>query len=227
MEARKLVGPNAGSLKYDILTALSVAGMSGSQTFQTSMFRLISIITARYNWQLDELSVGQKALAKMWSVDERTVKREIKRLVDCGLLNKKRQGVRGRVSAYKLNYDEVWRVSRSSWLNVGEDFHERMTVNASKSDLKIVKMDFSTAVSSEPSEPTWRAVRETLRLEDPAAFQNWFSKLVSEGLRSGILTVRAPNAFIARYIESNLGQNLFYASKKSFPDIVKVKIVSA
>ena len=72
MEQIKRIGPKAGSLKYDLLTALSVAGLHGSPTEQTSLMRLNALITARYNWRLEEVSVGQVELARLWSVNERT-----------------------------------------------------------------------------------------------------------------------------------------------------------
>ena len=81
MEQIKRVGPNAGALKYDLLTALSVAGLHGTPTEQTSLMRLTALITARYNWRLEEVSVGQDELARLWAVNLRTVKREMKRLM--------------------------------------------------------------------------------------------------------------------------------------------------
>ena len=96
MNPLRLTGPEAGVIKYDLLTALSVAGLNGSPTLQTSLMRLIAAVTSRYNWRADELSVGQRDLARMWSVNERTVKREIKRLTDAQLLICTRGGVRGR-----------------------------------------------------------------------------------------------------------------------------------
>ena len=86
MDAKRFTGPQAGSQKYDLLTALAVAGLCGSPGFQTSMLRLIALVTARYNWARDELTVGQREMARMWSVDERTVKRELKRLTTAGVL---------------------------------------------------------------------------------------------------------------------------------------------
>ena len=56
----RLTGKGAGAEKYDLLTALSVAGLSGSPTEQTSMLRLIAVLTARYNWAADELSMGHR-----------------------------------------------------------------------------------------------------------------------------------------------------------------------
>ena len=126
MKTNRFTGPRAGALKYDLLTALAVAGLSGSPGFQTSMLRLVALVTARYNWARDELTVGQREMARMWSVDERTVKREIKRLTSADILLQLRPGVRGRVAAYRLNIAEIHRLSAPVWERVGPDFSERM-----------------------------------------------------------------------------------------------------
>ena len=126
MNPLRLTGPEAGVIKYDLLTALSVAGLNGSPTLQTSLMRLIAAVTSRYNWRADELSVGQRDLARMWSVNERTVKREIKRLTDAQLLICTRGGVRGRVAAYRLNYAQIARLSGPCWPLVGPDYDARV-----------------------------------------------------------------------------------------------------
>ena len=62
MSLKRFTGPAAGSQKYDLLTALAVAGLNGTPGFQTSMLRLVALVTARYNWARNELTVGQKDL---------------------------------------------------------------------------------------------------------------------------------------------------------------------
>ena len=57
MEQIKHVGPRAGALKYDLLTALMLTGLHGSSTVQTSMARLsllIATIDAPHMLILDE-----------------------------------------------------------------------------------------------------------------------------------------------------------------------------
>ena len=101
MQPGRVTGPGSGVHKYDILTAVAIAGLHGSTTQQVSALRLISLITARYNWQRNELSIGQAEMARLWGVNERTAKREVKRLLAMGLLDVKRAGVRGRVASYR------------------------------------------------------------------------------------------------------------------------------
>ena len=80
MHSLRPTGRGASSRKYDILTALGAFALRGSKHEQRRMLRFMLLITARYNWRRDRLSVGQREIAMMWSCDERTVKREMARL---------------------------------------------------------------------------------------------------------------------------------------------------
>lgn len=229
MDPKRLTGPNAGSIKYDLITALSVTGMAGKPVLQTSMVRLIALVTARYNWFRDEVTVGQRDLAKMWSVDERTVKREMKRLVEAKILLKLRPGVRGRVAAYRLNYREIINLSQPSWENVGPDFVERMLTIYPQSDVKVVNVDFA-AKKIEPDKSEtgergiWRSVRGDLRKSDPSIFESWYGKLVFIAYTNGTLVLRAPNRFIARYIETHLDKPLMVAARTEFEGMHTLRI---
>ena len=207
MDTKRLTGPQAGSLKYDILTALAVAGLHGSPGFQTTVLRLIALVTARYNWRADELTVGQREMARLWGVNERTVKREIKRLTGAGILVCKRQGVRGRVGAYRLDLSAVQRCSTPYWQAVGPDFAERMQDRYGPAESRVVKVDFGRP---RPDEATperaggWRDVCSRLRQSDPDLYQNWFAGLQFVGGAGGVVRIRAPNKFVARYVETHL-----------------------
>ncbi|MFD1807144.1 hypothetical protein ACFSHQ_00730 [Gemmobacter lanyuensis] len=95
MAQAKLMGRNASARKYDILTALGVHACRGDKHLQRLVLRLITLIVARYNWQSDELCVGQREIAQLWSVDERTVKRDMARLREIGWLTVKAAAARG------------------------------------------------------------------------------------------------------------------------------------
>lgn len=219
MEHSKLIGPKAGPLKYDILTALNVMGLHGSPTEQTSMMRLSAIITARYNWRLDEITIGQPELARVWGVNERTVKREMKRIVSSGILTCLRPGVRGRVGAYRLNYRRIYEVSRSVWALIGSDFEVRMVELSGERN--VVQVNFQPKLAAEIEVPekagTWGAVRRHLKTIDPAAYESWFAKLVQENLDEQSLTLRAPNSFVARYIEVHFAKRLSEAVEQCMP----------
>ncbi|MEY8120892.1 hypothetical protein AB9F26_22205, partial [Falsihalocynthiibacter sp. BN13B15] len=190
-----LTGPSAGTQKYDLLTALSVAGLHGKPVFQMSMMRLIALVTARYNWRSNEVSIGQRDLARMWNVNERTVKREMKRLIDTEILVCSRAGVRGRVGAYRLNFETVKRLSDPLWESVGPDFQKRMETQPIGLRSKVVKVDFGGAKSQAPPEAlpqkdegekgTWLAVQHRLNGEDHTIYSSWYKHLSFSGYQEG------------------------------------------
>ncbi|PJI84255.1 DnaA-like protein [Yoonia maricola] len=212
MDAKRLTGVKASSLKYDLLTALSVAGLHLDARHQISVSRLLLLITARYNWRLDEFCVGQRDLAKMWNVTERTVKREIKFWLEHRLVICKRQGVRGRVGAYRLNYPEIYRLSAPYWQNVGPDFQERMTETNPVRDAKVVAVDFGQkAVSQDTPTPmsakdprTWRAACQRMQELHPEHYRNWIALLQFGSDDTQVLELRASNQFVAHYVQTHL-----------------------
>lgn len=221
MEQTKHVGPRAGSLKYDLLTALSVAGLHGSPTEQTSFMRLMVLITARYNWRVEEVCIGHAEMARLWSVNERTVKREMKRLLETGVIICVRPGVRGRVGAYRLNYRRIYEISRPAWAAVGPDYEDRMMELSG--ERTIVRVDFPKPVlvpsASIPSSTsgTWGAVQRRLKAEHPGLFESWFGKLVQENVSDHTLTLRAPNGFVSRYVETHFAAKLAQAVDAEMP----------
>ena len=98
MLQKKLAGPGASVRKYDLITALGAHALSLGKHDQRLVLRFITLITARYNWARDELSIGQREIARLWSCNERTVKRDVAKLRALGWLVVKRQGARGRAA---------------------------------------------------------------------------------------------------------------------------------
>lgn len=98
----RLTPARSGARKYDILSALALAGLDGSAMPSQRALRLIALITTRYNWSTDSLSIGHAELSALWRVSRRTVIREIEALRQSGVLVVLRPGRRGRVSAYRL-----------------------------------------------------------------------------------------------------------------------------
>lgn len=223
MEELRRVGPKAGALKYDLLTALTVMGLHGTPTEQTSLMRLTGLITARYNWRIEEVSAGHRELARLWAVNERTVKREMKRLLDMGVLICIRPGVRGRVGAYRLNYRRIYEASRASWAAVGPDFEDRMIEVSG--ERTVVKVEFSAAVVAKPRlvsetpKGTWGAALRRLKSEHPAHFESWFAKLVQDRVEEQLLVLRAPNGFTSRYIETHFADLLAQAVNAEMPTL--------
>ena len=212
MDAKRITGANASSLKYDLLTALSVAGLHLDTRYQISLSRMLLLITARYNWRLDEFCVGQRDLAKMWNVTERTVKREIKYWLEKRLVICKRQGVRGRVGAYRLNYPEVYRLSSPYWGKVGRDFEERMAETHPVKESKVVPVDFRTKDPTldslpptvEKNQTSWRAACQRMRELHPEHYRNWISRLTLGSDDRETVVLNAQNQFVAHYVQTHL-----------------------
>lgn len=216
-QAQKLTGPGAGSLKYDLIASLSVIGMAGPPVLQTSMMRLIALITARYNWQADEFCVGQREMARMWSVNERTVKREIKRMLETDIIICKRPGVRGRVAAYGLNMAQIMEMSESGWSLIGPDFDARMRTRYQVRPVKVVSLSDYAQTQCPPMQDTpWARVTDRLAQADAAVFQAWFAQLGFVSCSDGMLTLTAPSRFAQRYIETHLLRRLLAAAEPEF-----------
>ena len=217
MEQIKHVGPRAGALKYDLLTALMLVGLHGTPTEQTSLSRLSLLITARYNWRLEEVRIGHADLARLWGVNDRTVKREMKRLMEMGVLACIRPGVKGRVGAYRLNHPRIHALSHPHWQAVGPDYEDRMAeISGART---VVKVDFHAPRPVDNVVPlgTWGAVRRRLKAVHPGLFDSWFAKLVQEGADDETLTLRAPNSFVSRYIETHFADQLAEAVHAEMP----------
>ncbi|MFD2815816.1 hypothetical protein ACFSYD_17875 [Paracoccus aerius] len=126
MQRIRAVGRAAAAKKYDILSAMMAHALAGDAQDQRLVLRLMALITTRYNWQADELSIGQREIARLWCVDERTVKRDMARLRASGWITVKRQGARGRVSVLGLDLDRILLDTRPAWSNIGPDYVARM-----------------------------------------------------------------------------------------------------
>lgn len=223
MSQRKIAGPWAGVRKYDLLTALAVAGLAGPPSYATSMTRLIALITARYNWRTDEISIGQAELARLWSVDLRTVKREVKRLRSHGLLVIKREGVRGRVATYGLDHARIEALTSAVWPLVGSDFEERMGtfkgLNEGQSVVQTTVVQFPSTDRSE-----WSRTRPSLRQADPARYDAWFKPLIRDDRQGSLLRLRAPSSFHAGYVTTHLIGDLTRAVRSIDTSVESIEI---
>lgn len=233
MHPSRLVGPGAGVAKYDVLTALSVAALHGTPVQQVSVLRLIALITARYNWQKDELSIGQAEMARIWGVHERTAKREIRRLLEAGLMLCLRPGVRGRVAGYRLDRGGIERFSRPVWDVLGPDFASRAgQVMAAAGGVNVVRLDFGRP--AEPPPPTtvaagrcgsWEAVLDRLGAAHPEATANWYRRLRLLGHREGVLEVAAPNPFVRDYVLTHLAGPLLTAAAAELGTVRRLDLI--
>lgn len=224
MQLARPVGREAASRKYDILSAMMAFALSHDKHVQRQVLRIMALITARYNWQRDELSMGQAEIARLWSVDERTVKREMAKLRAQGWLVIKRQGARGRVSVYGLDLGRILEDTRPVWPLIGEDFVARVGGSgAAETPSNVVPL---RAVPPPREDGTlWAAVQARLMASDPAAYGAWFHPLTDAGLEGARLMLAAPTRFHANYVMTHLQTRLLAAVRAEDPTITGVEVL--
>ena len=225
MNPEKLVGRNAASRKYDLIAAMGAHALAESPYRQKQVLRLLTLITARYNWRNEELTVGQREIARLWNVTERTVKREMANFRDLGWLTIKRAGVRGRVTTYSLSLVQIWTDTSGNWDNIGTDFSARMLEQTPQPSGKVVKVDFQSGqVAAQIPEGDWGRVCLALQSNNPAIYQNWYARLCFDDCRDGKLHLSATSPFVANYVEQHLTGPLLLAASAVFGPLADIKI---
>ena len=223
------VGRDAAVRKYDALSALMAFALAGDPKRQRLVLRLMALITTRYNWQRDELTMGQTEIARLWAVDERTVKRDMARLRELGWIVVKRPGARGRVSVLGLAIDRVLLDTRPDWPNIGPDFVARMDGSVPPSEADgageaTTVVPFRRAPTASPATGSWAAACMLLAAEDRAVFDAWIAPLVDEGIEAGQLVLIAPSRFHASYVRANLHLRLMTALRRADPSLAGVTL---
>lgn len=251
MLRRHLTGPSAGAMKYDLLTALGAFALSSDKHTQRRILRLMTLITARYNWAQDEVTVGRTEMARLWGVTERQVKRELGMLKASGFLELKRAGTRGRVSAYRLGITAIFKNTATAWSNVGLDYAERMEchtasdresqVTASSRHGRVIPFpsgssevglpernlgDAASAVEGEGALTEWTCIRHVLEQTNQAIFIAWFAPLKQESFADGRLVLRAPTVFHADYVSTRLSEALKRAAAKAAPEVHHMEVIA-
>ncbi|GIT89147.1 hypothetical protein ROBYS_41630 [Roseobacter sp. OBYS 0001] len=224
MHSTKPVGRGSSARKYDLLTAMGAFALSRDKHDQRRVLRLMTLITARYNWIRDELAVGQREIANLWSVDQRTVKREMALLRARGWLIVKRQGARGRVSEYALGIDQILSDTEPQWSAVGPDFELRMSDTDTP---KVVPLP-QKGVVPEPDISTgteWVLAQALLHAEDPATYASWMAALDRIERAGGRVTLRAPSRFHAAYVQTHLEKRVLVALREIDSTVSEVRVV--
>lgn len=219
MHIAKPTGGGASARKYDLLTALGSHALGLGKTEQRTALRLITLVTARYNWSRDLLCVGQKEIARMWSCDERTVKREMARLRDREWLVQTRKSVRGRVAEYSLGLEKILMDTAQDRSKVGSDFVMRLEEEKPK------VVQFPGTVSIRDAGTEWGRAQETLRKEKPDVFDAWLARLERVDKLDGRLRLRAPSRFHGNYVTSHLANDVLRACQAADPGIRDVVLV--
>lgn len=205
MLTRKAVGRGSATRKYDLLTVLGSYALSQDKGLQRQTLRLICLITARYNWQHDQLSVGQAEIARLWSVDPRTVKREMAAFRARGWLVERRAAARGRVTLYGLGIARILEDTRHIWERIGPDLVERLGAPAPAEDAPAEAKVIPFPQAPLPREGSlWAEVARRLQAEDAAIFRAWFARLEEREGQGDEMVLEAPSAFLASYIRTHL-----------------------
>lgn len=220
----KLAGPGAAARKYDLITALGAHALSLGKHDQRLVLRLITLLTARYNWGRDELSMGQREIARLWSCNERTVKRELAKLRAMGWLVVKRQGARGRVATYGMDIPVMLAATKQIWTEVGPDFALRLEEPPAET---IVPFPVKGSVAAPPLDEAteWGLARAILYAEDAGRFGAWMQALSRVQRAGGRLTLKAPSRFHAAYVQTHLEAVLLRACQSVDDEVSAIEIV--
>ena len=145
-------------------------GLSQDKHRQRLVMRLMALITTRYNWQRDELTMGQAEIAKLWSVDPRTVKREMAKLRSLGWLVEKRAAARGRVATHGIALDQIMVDTKPMWEAIGPDFVARVAPESpvGGQGANVVPLRPSEAPVSDGS--LWADAAAVFHGQDPAGY---------------------------------------------------------
>lgn len=223
MKVVKPVGRDAAVRKYDMLSAMMAYAMAGDQHRQRLVLRFMSLITTRYNWQRNELTMGQREIARLWCVDERTVKRDMARLRALGWLLVQRQGARGRVSVLSLDLERIMLDTRAEWGNIGEDFIGRQAPDEAIGQGTVIPFRRAEPVAGQG---LWAAACRQLAAEDPPTFDAWLAGLRDAGLDQGVITLLAPTKFHATYVRTHFLSRIALILRRLDGDVTRVQIVA-
>lgn len=209
---RRLAGPGASVRKYDVLTLLAMAGLRSDEAVgalsAVLVLRLIALITARYNWALDEASIGHEELARLWNVSRRTVIRDLEKLRVAGFLMQSRPARRGRVAAYRLGHDRLAMISHGLRSQMHPDLAERLVahqgISSAPSNVVVAFRAAETPQSASMRTRLRAALADTV--PEPALMR-WFDPLRCEDDVGGIV-LTATSCFHADYVERTFGDRL-------------------
>lgn len=227
MQIARPVGRQAASRKYDLLTALGVHACRGDKHFQRLVLRFITLIVARYNWQTDEITVGQREIAALWGVDERTVKRDMAKLRAMGWLVQHRAAVRGRVATHGIDLLAILTATSGDWDAVGPDFVERMRGKPEEAPApaaNVVSFPGTAPVPLPDDATLWARAQARLQSEDPAIFAAWFRPLADLSFAGGVMELGAPSRFHASFVTTHHLPRLLAALRREDGTVRSVTI---
>jgi len=228
MLATKPVGRNAAAMKYDILSALSIHALAGDKNRQRQVLRFLALITTRYNWQNNELSIGRTEMARLWAVNERTVKRETAKLREMGWIRVKKPGARGRVTVFEFDLKQVLLDTKLAWEVIGPDFVARMQDTGPDTGTQLPQDNVvpfqRPETSPDETNDLWGRVLAGLHGRDPELYSTWFRHLSESERAGGVVTLSAPSRFMADYIATHLKARILATYSRFDADVREVRI---
>jgi DNA-binding transcriptional MocR family regulator len=225
MRAMRATGRNASSLKYDILTALLAFGLHAEGPEARLAPRLAVLMTARFNWQAGTFAVGQREIARLWGVTERTAKREMALLRARGWIVVRRPAARGRVTEHAIDLERIVADTAPVWPAIGPDFVARMAPEPAEAERRVVPFARAGA-PPKPDGSLWSAVSLRLWREDAALHAAWLSRLVQAGQEGAQVVLAAPSEFVAAYVRTHFGARLATAFAAVAPEVREVRVVA-
>ena len=224
MRAARVTGRNATVVKYDILTALLAYGLHDEGAGARLAPRLAVLITARFNWQTETLIVGQREIARLWGVTERTAKRELALMRARGWLTVRRPAARGRVTEHGIDVERVLADTRPVWDAVGSDFVARLQQKEPPAS-NVVPFAQRHAAPT-PDGTLWARVSERLWQQDQTFHAAWLANLVEAGREAGRVTLAAPSNFVANYLATHFTERLLAAFGDVDPTVEELRLVA-
>ena len=226
MQVRKPTGQHAGAVKYDVLSALLVLAAQGNGVEGRLALRLSLLITTRYNWRSGMFCVGQREIARMWGVTERTAKREMAAMRTLGWIVVTRPAARGRVAEHRIDMAQVLIATKAFWPDIGPDFVERMAAPspAAPDSSNVVQLRPIAAPTMDGS--TWAGMAAHLAEDHPATYAAWFVQLVQLDFLDGVLILGAKSGFVADYVQQHLVNRLLAAATRYDPNVRLVKVMA-
>lgn len=218
------------AIKYDILTSLLALAAGGQGVEQRLALRLTLLITARYNWRRATFNVGQREIARMWNVTERTAKREMSALRQLGWIAVTVPAARGRVAEYEIVFPAVLASTQPYWPAVGPDFEARMSQTQAPPNDAPASDNVIPLHNATPADRTgqvWPAAATFLEKQDPTLFAAWFAQLEEDDIDVGRMTLTAPSRFIAGYVETHFRPRLLSAVSQIDRGIREIRVVVA
>ena len=224
---KKLVGPGAQAVKYDVLSALLVVAAQGEPVAARLALRLSLVITARYNWRGGYFAVGQKELARMWGVTERTAKREMASMRARGWISLSVPAARGRVAQHRIELPVLLRDTMAFWPAIGSDFVARMSdAPEPEAESNVVPLR-PVAVVAETDGSGWAEAAQALQAQDPPVYNAWFAGLQVLEVSGGVMTLAAPSRFVADYVRMHFLTRLLVAVVAENRGVRDVQVVVA